>query len=131
MNLPFPAGTAGDVYEAAWLRIVLPVVRAFDPDWIMVSAGFDAHADDQLADLRLREADYGRMAYRIAEIVGKGRIVFFLEGGYDLDAITNSVAASIRGVDGEFPDLSGEVSPRRAQHMFELAADHHGKTWDL
>jgi acetoin utilization deacetylase AcuC-like enzyme len=131
LNLPFPAGTAGDVYESAWQRVVLPVLRQFGPDWILVSAGYDAHVDDQLADLRLREADYGRMAYRITEIVGQGRIVFFLEGGYDLDAITNSVAATVRGVMGEFPDLSGDESPRRAHHILELASDHHAKSWDL
>ncbi len=131
LNLPFPAGTAGDVYESAWERLVLPVLKSFDPDWIMVSAGYDAHADDQLADLRLREADYGRMAYRITEIVGQGRVLFTLEGGYDLNAITNSVAATIRGVDGEFPDLTGDESPRRAFHMLELAANHHAKTWEI
>jgi acetoin utilization deacetylase AcuC-like enzyme len=131
VNLPFPAGAAGDVYESAWLRVVLPVLEEFEPDWVLVSAGFDAHADDQLADLRLREADFGRMAYRIGRIVQRGRIVFFLEGGYDLDAITNSVSAAVRGVDGEFPELTGDASPRRAQHMLELAVDHHAKIWPL
>jgi acetoin utilization deacetylase AcuC-like enzyme len=131
VNLPFPAGTAGDVYDDAWMRVVVPVLRAHRPDWIMVSAGYDAHADDHLADLRLHEADYGRMARRITEVVGTGRILFFLEGGYDLEAITGSVAATVRGVDGEFPDMTGEASPRRSHHVLDLAVSHHGKYWDL
>ena len=55
---------------------------------------YDAHAEDHLADLRLHEADYGRMARRIAEVIGPGRLLFFLEGGYDLEAITGSVLVS-------------------------------------
>jgi acetoin utilization deacetylase AcuC-like enzyme len=79
----------------------------------------------------LHEADYGRMARRITEVVGMGRILFFLEGGYDLEAITGSVAATVRGVDGEFPDMTGEASPRRSHHVLDLAVSHHGKYWDL
>jgi acetoin utilization deacetylase AcuC-like enzyme len=71
------------------------------------------------------------MARRIAEVIGPGRLLFFLEGGYDLEAITGSVAATVRGVAGEFPDLTDEASPRRSHHVLELAASHHARYWDI
>ena len=116
INIPVPAGTAGDAYEEAWNAIVLPVLRAVKPDWILVSAGFDGHADDPLANIQLREPDFGRMGHRLAQLA-PGRLVFFLEGGYDLGAISGSVEASLRGAGGEFPDLTGAQSPPRAFHM--------------
>ena len=66
INIPVPAGTAGDAYEEAWNSILLPVLRAMQPDWVLVSAGFDGHADDPLANIRLREPDFGRMGHRLA-----------------------------------------------------------------
>jgi len=73
INLPFPAGTAGDAYEEAWMRVVMPVLRSMNPSWVLVSAGYDGHADDPLAHIRLQAQDYGRMAGRLSEIAG-GRI---------------------------------------------------------
>ena len=130
INLPVPAGTAGDAYEEAWSSIVLPVLRAMAPDWILVSAGFDGHADDPLANVRLREPDYGRMGRRLAEIT-PGRLIFFLEGGYDLQAISASVEAAMLGVGGEFPELTGDESPPRAFHMLKVAASQVEKHWAL
>jgi acetoin utilization deacetylase AcuC-like enzyme len=130
INIPVPAGTAGDAYEEAWVRIVMPVLQEMSPDWVLVSAGFDGHAEDPLANVRLWEADYGRMAHRLAG-VASGRLVFFLEGGYDLEAISASVAATVDGVGGEFPDLTGDESPPRAFHMIQVAAAQTGKHWDV
>jgi acetoin utilization deacetylase AcuC-like enzyme len=130
INIPLPAGTAGDAYEEAWNAIVLPVLRAMQPDWILVSAGFDGHADDPLANIQLREPDFGRMGHRLAQLA-PGRLVFFLEGGYDLGAISGSVEASLRGVGGEFPDLTGAQSPPRAFHMLRVAASQVEKYWTL
>ncbi len=129
INLPFPAETAGDAYEEAWVRVVLPVLRAVEPDWVLVSAGYDGHADDPLAHIRLQAGDYGRMAYRLAEIA-PGRLVFFLEGGYDMEAMAESVSATLRGVAGEFPDPGRETSPARAFHMLEVAAAQVGRSWE-
>ena len=130
INIPVPAGTAGDAYEEAWARIVMPVLRAVAPDWVLVSAGFDGHADDPLANVRLREPDYARMAHRLAGIA-LGRLVFFLEGGYDLEAIAASVAASLDGAGGEFPELTGDQSPPRAFHMIEVAQAQAARHWDV
>jgi acetoin utilization deacetylase AcuC-like enzyme len=131
VNIPFPPGTAGDLYDAAFDTVVIPVLRSYQPDWILVSAGYDAHAADPLADLRLDEADYSRMARRLTEIVPSGRTVLFLEGGYDLEAIEASVAASIRGFDGEYPERTGGASPDRAWNMFKVAAATVATHWEL
>jgi acetoin utilization deacetylase AcuC-like enzyme len=130
INIPVPAGTAGDAYDRAWEEIVLPVLGAMQPDWILVSAGFDGHADDPLANVRLREPDYGRMGYHLARFA-RGRLVFFLEGGYDLGAITGSVSAALRGAGGDLPDLTGDESPPRAFHMVRVAASQVAKHWSL
>ncbi len=96
VNIPVPPRTAGDVFSAAFDRIIAPVIRQFEPEWILVSAGYDAHEDDPLAELRLLSADYARAA-GLLDSLAPGRVVFFLEGGYHLPAITESVAASLRG----------------------------------
>jgi acetoin utilization deacetylase AcuC-like enzyme len=131
INVPFPAGTAGDLYDAAFETVVLPVLNAYEPDWLLISAGFDAHRSDPLADLRLIEGDYGRMGSRLAGVVAPGRTVLFLEGGYDLPAIEGSVAAAIDGFDGAVPDPTAETSPDRAWHMFKVAAATVAAHWEL
>lgn len=100
INLPLPSGTAGDVYREAMERVIAPAVKSFAPDWLLVSAGYDAHADDPLADLRLEESDYGSMANSLAALLPANRIMVFLEGGYHLAAITSSVAETLRGIAG-------------------------------
>lgn len=130
INVPLPAGTAGEVYEEAWVRLVIPVLQQMSPDWILVSAGFDGHADDPLANICLREPDYGRMACRLARLA-PSRLVFFLEGGYDLDAISSSVMVAMDGVGGEFPALTGDESPPRARHMVQVSLAQAGKYWDV
>jgi acetoin utilization deacetylase AcuC-like enzyme len=100
INVPLPAGSAGDVYREITGRIVEPALAAFQPDWILVSAGYDAHEEDPLADLRLVAADYGQMAASLTRHVGPNRIITFLEGGYHLRAIAESVGESLRGFDG-------------------------------
>ena len=99
INVPLPAGSAGDVYREVTGRIIEPALADFGPDWILVSAGYDAHEHDPLADLRLESADYGQMAASLARHVGSNRIITFLEGGYHLSAITESVAETLRGLD--------------------------------
>ena len=96
LNLPFPSGATGDVYLKALDEVVAPAVAAFDPTWVLVSAGYDAHRADPLTGLRLSAGDFADIARRVAAFAPRpGRLVLFLEGGYDLDALTNSVGASL------------------------------------
>jgi acetoin utilization deacetylase AcuC-like enzyme len=96
LNLPFPAGTTGDVYLRARDEVVAPAVEAFGPDWVLVSAGYDAHRDDPLTSLGLSAGDFADIAARVARFAPRpGRLVLFLEGGYDLAALRSSVGASL------------------------------------
>jgi len=101
LNVPVPPGSGGDMFREAMDAAVLPAVSAFRPGLIVISAGFDAHARDPLADLRLTEADFGWATKRIKDLAGKvcaDRIVSTLEGGYDLSALGLSVAAHVRAL---------------------------------
>jgi acetoin utilization deacetylase AcuC-like enzyme len=110
INVPLPAGSAGDVVREAWAELVLPVVEQFRPDWVLVSAGYDAHINDDLADMRLIADDYGWMAHGLASRHPPNRTVYALEGGYDLDALATSVSATLRGAGGESDWMAPLVS---------------------
>jgi acetoin utilization deacetylase AcuC-like enzyme len=99
VNVPLPPGAGGGVFRAGMLGKVLPAVEAHRPEMILISAGFDAHARDPLANLQLAEEDFAWATERICELANRvcgGRIVSTLEGGYDLSALAASVAAHVR-----------------------------------
>lgn len=98
-NVPLPAGTRGDEFRQVVSDIWLPRLREFRPEMIFISAGFDAHYEDDMASLALVEADYAWVTEQIKELAGefaKGRIVSLLEGGYALSALARSVVAHIK-----------------------------------
>jgi acetoin utilization deacetylase AcuC-like enzyme len=100
-NAPLPAGADSVAFRAAWAERLLPAVERFAPELIVISAGFDAHARDPLAQLRLREADFGWLTAEICRIADRccgGRVVSMLEGGYDLPALAASTAAHLRAL---------------------------------
>ena len=103
VNLPVPAYTKGnvvrDLIETHWL----PRLHEHQPEMIFISAGFDAHRDDDLGQMGLVEADYAWITQQIKSVAkqyGKGRIVSCLEGGYNLDALGRSVEAHVRALAG-------------------------------
>ena len=100
VNLPLPAGATGDVYLRALDEVVAPRIEAFAPTWVLISAGFDAHRADPLTGLGLSAGDYAAISARVAEWAQPGRLISFLEGGYDLGALRNSVAASLPALIG-------------------------------
>src|SRR5262249_4862223 len=98
VNAPLRAGDGGDRFREAFETVILPRLRDFRPDLIVISAGFDAHRRDPLANLNLVEADFGwatRKLMEIADARAGGRGVSVLEGGYDLEGLANSVAAHV------------------------------------
>lgn len=105
INVPLAAGTSGAEFREKYESIIFPALLAFDPQLLLISAGFDAHRDDPLASLRLVEADYDWLTRRLMSIADKccgGRIVSTLEGGYNLRALAASVAvhvAVLAGID--------------------------------
>jgi acetoin utilization deacetylase AcuC-like enzyme len=104
VNFPLPAGATGDVVLAALDEVVAGIVDAWTPTWLLVSAGFDAHRCDPLTGLGLAAGDFAAITARLASYVPAGRTVLFLEGGYDLAALTHSVAATVAALAGVEPD---------------------------
>jgi len=101
LNVPLPPGATGDVMAYAWDEIVAPAVTGFSPSWALVSAGFDAHRDDPLANLELSAGDFAGMAKRVGALApAPGRVALVLEGGYDLGAITRSTGAVLSALLG-------------------------------
>ena len=95
-----PEGTTGDVYLHAFDDVVEPVIRRFDPTWLLVSAGFDAHERDPITGLGLTSGDFADLTARLVALVPAGRLVAFLEGGYDLQALADSTAAALGAMVG-------------------------------
>ena len=94
VNVPMPAGAVDDDYLAAFRDVVVPVAERFNPEFVLVSAGFDAHANDPLASVSLTTAAFAAMADAMTDLADRtaaGRIVLLLEGGYDLAALGESV----------------------------------------
>jgi acetoin utilization deacetylase AcuC-like enzyme len=100
LNLPFPAGTRGDVYRRAFDEVIAPVIERFAPDWLFISAGFDAHRNDPLAGLELTAADYADLAVRLQQLVPARRTVVVLEGGYDFEALSRSTGSTLSALVG-------------------------------
>jgi acetoin utilization deacetylase AcuC-like enzyme len=132
LNVPWPTGTSGSSYRHVTDRVLSPVLNQFKPDWLLVSAGYDAHRADPLAGLGLVASDYEYMAGRLAEVVPSGRIAVFLEGGYDLEALHDSAAATVRGLaagpgDEHVPPPEQGSAGIIADGVARIAARH----WDL
>ncbi len=100
VNLPFPAGTTGDVYRRAFDEVVHPLADTWDPTWVLISAGFDAHRRDPLTGLSLSAGDYADMTAELVGLVPSGHCIAFLEGGYDLEALTHSAGATLSALVG-------------------------------
>jgi acetoin utilization deacetylase AcuC-like enzyme len=100
-NAPLRAGDAGERFREAFESRILPALHDFGPDILIVSAGFDAHEADPLANIRLVEADYLWVTEKLAAVAQRhsnGRIVSMLEGGYDLTALARSVAVHVKAL---------------------------------
>lgn len=133
VNFPFPTGTGGEVYRAAFDRVVLPVLASFDPDWLLISAGYDAHHADPLAGISLLESDYASMAGSLRDVTPPGRTILFLEGGYNLTAVRQSVAATICGLAGvPVPDETvRHASSQRSWRTLEFVVEQQQRYWEV
>ncbi len=101
LNVTLPPGADGAAFRAAWVDSIIPALEDFAPDLLVISAGFDAHAADPLAQLRVREADFAFVTEALCGVADRhcgGRVVSLLEGGYDLEALGRSTAAHVRAL---------------------------------
>ena len=99
LNLPLAPGSTGEVFRAGWETEILPALKEFSPELLIISAGFDAHAADPLAQLRLREADFAWITQKLLAVADQScpnRVISLLEGGYDLAALAASASAHVR-----------------------------------
>jgi acetoin utilization deacetylase AcuC-like enzyme len=124
VNLPLPAGQADGEYAKVYREIVEPIGRAFDPELVLVSAGFDAHKDDPLAGMELTPAGYHELmdvCLGVASGAAGGRMVVVLEGGYGLPAMASSAAAVVKALLGEPPE---PVGPVKSTALAQIVADY-------
>ncbi|AKT38451.1 histone deacetylase [Chondromyces crocatus] len=110
VNVPLSEGANDAVYCAAFDQIVLPVLAEYAPELILVSAGYDAHERDPLASMRVTASGYGSMTKKLraaARTSAEGRLGLILEGGYSLTALETSVAATLRALTADAPEVAG------------------------
>jgi acetoin utilization deacetylase AcuC-like enzyme len=104
LNIPMAPGSGDEEYRAVFEQQLAPAVERFRPEIILVSAGFDAHGDDPLADIRLTAAGYGNMTRTLTGLADRfcgGRLVSLLEGGYETSSLTSCIEIHLRELLGE------------------------------
>jgi acetoin utilization deacetylase AcuC-like enzyme len=132
LNVPMPGGCGDDEYIAVFQRVLVPAARAFRPDFILVSCGFDAHADDPLADMRLTGPGFAALSAivrHLADELCDGRLVFLLEGGYALSGVREGTGAVLDVIlDPVAPPLPAtiEIAPgSRLERLLEPVVQVH------
>ena len=104
VNIPLPQGCGDEEYIGAFNRIVMPIAAKYEPEWVLVSAGFDPHRQDPLGGMLVTEEGFATMASLLLSLAQKfagGKVAFLLEGGYNLNALKSSIAAVLRIISGE------------------------------
>jgi acetoin utilization deacetylase AcuC-like enzyme len=136
-NLPMTAGATDADYERAYGDIALPILRAFRPELVLVSAGFDAHMDDPLGGMRVTAPYFGRLTAQLAAVADEccgGRLVAITEGGYDLDGLRDSLRAVVDALAIESA-TPGAAAPTGASPRGEAAIaavkPHLAQFWQL
>ncbi len=130
INFPFPAGTSGDAYLAAFDDVIVPFAERWNPTWLLISAGFDAHRLDPLTDLGLASGDYALLTQRLATLVPSRRVVGFLEGGYDLDALAVSSGACVAALSGLAYQPEKPTSAGLGRNVVDAALKIHARAND-
>ncbi len=124
INVGLPAGSTDADYAAAFDHVFLPALARFEPDLLIISAGFDAFEADPLAGMRVTQAGFQAMAARLryaADRWSQGRVIAVLEGGYDLDGLAGGMTATLRSLLGEAKD-PGPIAPLPAPEKLSRAA---------
>jgi acetoin utilization deacetylase AcuC-like enzyme len=135
VNFPMTAGWGDEEYLRTFNEVLVPVARRFQPQLILVSAGFDAHWADQLAMMRVSVKGFARMVMVLKELAAElcqGRLIFTLEGGYNLQVVASSIKAVFDVLRGnlEIDDPLGEASIARKpegfdEHIEKIKKIHH------
>jgi acetoin utilization deacetylase AcuC-like enzyme len=135
VNLPLAAGATDADYERVYTSIAYPILRQFEPELILISAGFDAHMNDPLAGMRLTAPYFGWLTSSIAAIADEycdGRIVAVSEGGYDLKGLADSLRATIAALAGNAAYAAPMNMPApRGDATVKALTPHLAKYWKL
>jgi acetoin utilization deacetylase AcuC-like enzyme len=134
VNLALPAGCGDAEYVEAFARIVEPIADQFAPDWVLISAGFDAHARDPLGGMAVTEAGFRAMTRSLLAIARRhagGRCAAILEGGYDLDAIRSSASAVLEEMRTAVAEPSGPPPQSRARPLLDRIRQVQARYWKL
>ena len=129
INLPVPAGSEEHVWLSLLEHVVLPAAEEFEPQLVLVSAGFDAHRADPLAECRLETSSFAQMACQVRDAAARwgAPVGAVLEGGYDLASLADSVAATMAALGGEGESVSAAPEPL----LTSRAASHVSHYWSL
>ena len=136
VNVPLPVGCGDTAYRAVFDELLVPIAEDFEPELILVSAGFDAHVRDPLGGMSMTTEGYGSLCSVVCELADRlcdGRVVLVLEGGYDLDALAGSVRACVDVLAGAAPPEPQEVKGSEdsaARAIDEVRRVHRG-SWPL
>jgi acetoin utilization deacetylase AcuC-like enzyme len=123
VNVPLPPGATGDAARLAVETVIAPAAAAFGPDWLLISAGYDAHRDDPMADLRWSDGDFAALTADLLSLApGPGRTIAFLEGGYDLAALGRSASATVSVLAGAPVTTESETSGGEGREAVLVAA---------
>ena len=138
VNVPIAAGAVDDDYQLVFSKVIVPILLQFEPDLVIVSAGFDAHERDPLGGMRLSTAAFAAMTAdlrRVADECCRGRIVAVTEGGYDLPALRASIEAALEALssapDADAPWVPSGVQSTRGQVSAEAVAHALRGRWNL
>jgi acetoin utilization deacetylase AcuC-like enzyme len=133
VNLPMPVGCRDGDYDGALEQVIAPIVDQFAPQALLVSAGFDPHADEPLASLQMSEAGFAAMSLRLLRLAQRhcdGRLALALEGGYDRPATSRSAAAVLAALAAEEAPEVGRPG-EKAQAAIDRAREVQGRYWRL
>jgi acetoin utilization deacetylase AcuC-like enzyme len=134
VNLPMPFGLGDGDYRRTYREIVEPIGRAFDPELVLVSAGFDPHRDDPIGGMGVTAAGFAELmdvCLAIASGSARGRLVAAFEGGYDLDGIAESAAAVVGQMLGRAPRALATPSQPGFERLLEAYREAHGRYWPV
>jgi acetoin utilization deacetylase AcuC-like enzyme len=124
INIPLPAGTGDRGYFTAWDEIVKPICLEYQPEMIFLSAGYDAHQDDPLGQQRITTAGYAMLTQRLADLAAQinGKVVCFLEGGYNTTSLSASAVATMRVLNARTAEDTANV---HVSYLIPGAASGH------
>ncbi len=134
VNVPLPPGFGDADYAAIFRQILVPIADSFEPDLVLVSAGFDAHRTDPLGSMAVTDAGFAFLCAMVRDIADRhanGRLALFLEGGYNAAALASSVRACIEVLAGSFPQQPDGGGDARSDVIINLTRAAQANAWPL